>query len=285
MSAKTPKIVDCSKCKYKCQESVTEKEREVLCKEYWNLNDFNRQKDFTLSCLGIKEATQRPNRVPKTQRPRSLCNYYNFSLNMKKIRVCQKFFTATLCISNGPINTAVRGRSENKLFIEYDKRGKHCPSNKTSVEDFNEIKIHINSFPVVESHYARKSTKRLYLDEKLSISKMYELFKNKYKVDHPHVSTIPQLSVYRKIFCTNFNLSFFKPKKDQCAACERYKTASIEDKLQLEESNNDHLERMHQSFIAKDIDNTLSKMTNNHVVASFDLQSTLQIPCSDVNVL
>jgi len=71
----------------------------------------------------------------------------------------------------------------------------------------------------------------LNLDEKLSISKMYELFKDKYKIDHPHISTIPQLTVYRNIFCTNFNLSFFKPKKYQCAACDRYITASLEDKL------------------------------------------------------
>jgi len=169
MNAKIPKVVDCSKCKFKCQEYFTEKEREILCQEYWNLNDFNRQKDFILSCLEIKEATQRLNRVPKTQRPRSLCNFYYFSLNMKKIRVCLQFFTATLCISNGPINTAVQRRSDNKVFIECDKRGKHCPSNKTSTKDVNEIKSHINSFPVVESHYTRKSIKRLYLDEKLNI--------------------------------------------------------------------------------------------------------------------
>ncbi|KAE9544349.1 hypothetical protein AGLY_001528 [Aphis glycines] len=143
MSAKIPKIVDCSKCKYKCQEYFNEKKREILCKKYWNLNDFNRQKDFILSCLE-KEATQCLNRVPKTQRPRSLY---------------------------------------------------------------------------------------------------------------------------------------------QCAACDRYKTASLDNKLQLEESNNEHLDRMHQSFIAKDIDNTLSKITSNYVVASFDLQSTLQIPCSDVSLI
>jgi len=91
-NAKIPKIVDCSKCKYKCQEYFNEKEREILCKKYWNLNDFNRQKDFILSCLEIKEDTQRLNRVPKTQRPRSLCNFYYFSLNMKKNKSLSKIF-------------------------------------------------------------------------------------------------------------------------------------------------------------------------------------------------
>jgi len=29
-------------------------------------------------------------------------------------------------------------------------------------------------------------------------------------------------AVYRKIFCVNYNLSFHKPKKDQCSVCTRY---------------------------------------------------------------
>ena len=27
---------------------------------------------------------------------------------------------------------------------------------------------------------------------------------------------------YRQIFCDDFNLSFFKPKKDQCSLCAKY---------------------------------------------------------------
>jgi len=34
---------------------------------------------------------------------------------------------------------------------------------------------------------------------------------------------------------------------------------------------------MQQSFIAKDIDNTLGQISPNYVVASFDLQSTLHL--------
>jgi len=29
-------------------------------------------------------------------------------------------------------------------------------------------------------------------------------------------------AIYRKVFCTEFNLSFFKPKKDQCSVCSTY---------------------------------------------------------------
>jgi len=91
--------------------------------------------------------------------------------------------------------------------------------------------------------------------------------------------------VYRQIFCTNFNLSFFKPKKDQCASCEKFKNSSNTEKLLLNENHEEHLERMHQSFIAKNIDNIIANISTNYVVASFDLQSTLQLPSSEVSLM
>lgn len=174
--------------------------------------------------------------------------------------------------------------SEDGLFANQDKRGCLPSINKTSNENINAIKLHIESFPKIESHYTRKSTKRLYLDEKLSISKMYELFVEKFILEYPG-NMVPSLSVYRNIFCTSYNLSFFKPKKDQCASCNKFKSATLEKKSFLEEDYNKHIERMHQSFIAKDIDNTLGQISPNYVVASFDLQSTLQIPSSDVSLM
>ena len=91
---------------------------------------------------------------------------------MEKQRICQKFFMATLCISNGPIITAIKGKSvTGQFFNASDQRAKKINSlhNKTNIEDIDAIKSHINSFPVTESHYTRKSSKRHYLDEKLSI--------------------------------------------------------------------------------------------------------------------
>jgi len=114
---------------------------------------------------------------------------------------------------------------------------------------------------------------------------MYELFVEKFILEYPG-NIVPSLSVYRNIFCTSYNLSFFKPKKDQCASCNKFKNATFEEKSFLEQDYNQHIERMQQSFIAKDIDNTLGQISPNcYVVASFDLLSTLQIPSSDVSLM
>ena len=41
---KKPKIVDCSKCRFKCSSFFAEDQRESLCKEYYGLADYRRQK-------------------------------------------------------------------------------------------------------------------------------------------------------------------------------------------------------------------------------------------------
>lgn len=50
-----------------------------------------------------------------------------------------------------------------------DKRGHKIPPNKTSEEWISKIKLHIESFPTMESHYCRKDSKKKYLDPTLTI--------------------------------------------------------------------------------------------------------------------
>ena len=57
-----------------------------------------------------------------------------------------------------------------------DSRCKHSPANKTSDLKNSVIRDHIYSCPVMESHYCRKSSKRIYLEIRLTTSKMCEQF-------------------------------------------------------------------------------------------------------------
>lgn len=111
----------------------------------------------------------------------------------------------TLNINNGPINTAFNHINSGGTFSSEDKRGKHAPSNKTSDDIINKIKNHIESFPVIESHYVRKTSKRMFLDCKLSINKLYAL----YCKQHENDEQLPCLTVYKKVFGTNYNYAFF----------------------------------------------------------------------------
>ena len=91
--------------------------------------------------------------------------------------------------------------------------------------------------------------------------------------------------VYRETFCTQYNLSFHKPKNDQCQKChtchEKTRTgmATEDDKVE----NKAHLERKIQSREAKANDKQLAK-TDKHVHAvTFDLEAVLTTLCSLVS--
>ena len=98
--------------------------------------------------------------------------------------MCKAFFLATLCISNNAVLKAFSDRSDHNAFIGGDKRGHHKPKHKLSAERHQFIINHIESFPVVESHYCRADTSRKYLEPGLSVIKMHELYKEKCEEKH-----------------------------------------------------------------------------------------------------
>lgn len=99
-----------------------------------------------------------------------------------------------LDISDQSIRTVKNKIKESGLtgVIADDMRGKHKNRPFRYPEEMK-IKVmeHISRFPVIESHYCRESSQRHYLEQGLSVAKMYELYKE------------------------DFNLAFYQPKKDR----------------------------------------------------------------------
>ena len=91
---------------------------------------------------------------------------------------------------------------------EPDMRGRKRGSK--GIKHMHEIKSHIKSYPAMEPHYVRKTSKRKYLDSSLNIAKMHSQFLELHK-DSDLANT--KLSSYRYVFNTEFNLSFFRPKR------------------------------------------------------------------------
>ena len=137
--------------------------------------------------------------------------YYLHAEGQEK-RVCKQFFLRTLDTSDARVNSALKERSGNNSFVGDDKRGKHTPSNKTPEEDLHHVRRHIESFPITESHYTRKYTKTKYLDQKLSIAKMYALYLDHCKNQDPPLKPVGEMT-YRRILCKEYNLSFYHPQK------------------------------------------------------------------------
>lgn len=143
-------------CRYNCNTNFNEHERQEICKSFWALGDNNRQKDFLIKHIEL--LTPKRRKVdPSSESARSISKVYYLQSVKGRFRVCLNFFKKTLCISHGPIETAIRGKdSSTGLFRGEDKRGRKEPGNKTSVEQVTLVKEHIESFPAMESHYVRK---------------------------------------------------------------------------------------------------------------------------------
>ena len=103
--------------------------------------------------------------------------------------------------------------NKNGFFDSEERRGRYPPppANKTPPEAELEVKRHIESFPTLESHYARKDSQRKYLPGDLNVAKMYQLYVDQVKAKGKDPVSI---SVYRHIFNNDFNLAFHMPKKD-----------------------------------------------------------------------
>lgn len=204
----------------------------MICRQYWEC-DFERRREFIARCCEKCAVKRRRQRRVDTKERSAQYEYYLQSFDHepedgdggKGIRVCKQFFADTLCLSKTAVSDALSSVGPHGVSLAPDQRNL-VPHTSMSPETKAKIREHIQSFPTVMSHYCRSSTQRKYLSSDLSLSKMYRLFKEK----HPEESVVQE--TYRQIFVGEFNLSFYKPKKDQCLTCRQYdmsKTSSAED--------------------------------------------------------
>lgn len=211
--AKVPKPTKCGTCKFKCVENFSEEDRSSLCRNYWKM-DFVAKKNFILSLVKVEPIKTRRVQTTSNKKPRSFSKKCFFKKDGTEIQVCQNFFSATLCISLDVISDALAKTDSLGMYTGNDRRGKKEPPNKINERDVEFVKKHIESFPVIEAHYCRKDTKKSYLaPEVKSVTHMHSLYLE-YCKDAQREPV--KESKYRSIFCEEYNIGFFQPKKDLC---------------------------------------------------------------------
>ncbi|CAG5016548.1 unnamed protein product [Parnassius apollo] len=208
---------DCgANCSRKCREAITENQRSLIFKNFWELGDHNKQMDYISRFV---------RRVPKKQviaasassSRRKWSFEYNLFIEGQEIRTCKTMFLNTLSISDMWLQTLFKkiDKSATGTIIN-DKRGRHG-TRKNAVPDQvkQSVRDHISQMPLVDSHYVRNRTCKQYLDEQLNFPILYKLYLEWMNEKHSDqvVATSRQ---YREIFKTDFNIDFNKPKKDQC---------------------------------------------------------------------
>ena len=268
----------CGKCRYKCSTNINEEERQNIFASYWNLGSHERQRDFI--CQRVSEKPTKPGENAKR---RDLARTYTLRTDGRNVRVCKKLFLDTLGIGRKTVDSAMKNNCHG-VFTGRDNRGRHVPANKTTDSKRSLVKEHIESFPLVESHYIRKTSQRKYLAPGLSISKMYDLYVE-YNKEKDTTSTPVKSNIYREIFCNDYNISFHVPKKDQCLQCEQFKQKQSSGEVTNEEvkRNEDHIERKDRAREEKLADKLIAIQDKSVHVTTFDLEAVLSTPCSLVS--
>lgn len=260
----------CNNCIFQCNEKINIESRQLLLQNFYLLGDKTRQRDFVSKCMTSISPKQN-----KSARKRLINKAYYFTVEGKKIRVCKKFFTSTLSISNNSITTVIAKTNETG-YVEDEKRGKHNNRvNKTDESKIEEIVSHINLFPRIESHYCRARTKKEYLDGSLNLSIMYRLYVEKSQEEGKQFVKKP---IYENIFNTRFNIGFHKPKKDQCSTCEAFRNAPGKDSSFNMEEHEKHLKDVKLARAEKQKDKEICKENLDVATCCYDLQAVMTLP-------
>ncbi|KAG8284681.1 hypothetical protein J6590_097758 [Homalodisca vitripennis] len=134
-----------------------------------------------------------------------------------RVPVCRKAFINLHAITSKALYRLTQLKEANNT--PEDRRGKHDKRvNAKSAEITGLIHSHITSFPTKISHYT--TTPQTYLDAHLTVSKMHDLFINKYR----HLSGEVKYEFYLKFFRDTFSYRFGRPQIDVCSTCEDLNT-------------------------------------------------------------
>ena len=135
--------------------NVDEDNRRRIFQEYWGLKSYDRQRDFICSHVLQGES----NAKGGEKRTREVTRRYKFAVDGKSVRVCKKFFLLQPLVLALKLDYALKRKQATDSPIK-DKRGKGTYHNKTPEVDtcIERIHTHIDSFPAMESHYARKES-------------------------------------------------------------------------------------------------------------------------------
>lgn len=269
--------VPCSdKCRKKCSEKFDEVHRKAVFDAFWKLGNSTRQWDFISK---YSEPLKPKYRRALEDSTRSLNKSYYLPLCEEKVNVCRLMFLNTLGVSSFVIHTSTRKTSPGGS-IQNDKRGKHGKQPRIDVTVRESIKNHINSFPRIESHYRRADSQRNYIDGSLNLASMYRLY-----VEECKKNGMPSAKrhMYETVFNTEFNISFFKPKKDQCSLCESFLNTSLQGRSDIQDKYDNHIKEKNLSRQSKASDVEKSKSGKFSVVC-YDLQAVLTVPNGDISV-
>ncbi|XP_060810002.1 uncharacterized protein LOC132904096 [Amyelois transitella] len=252
----------------KC-ETIDEDSRKEIFKQFWSFT-WGEKKTLVNEWVTTIDTVRPRNRNTKETTKRANTFVYHLKVNNVRVKVCRKMFLNTLDLgrwtvqnwkknfSLQPPSTMRRHNQSSELVV---------PQRKKSLIEF------LNSLPVMESHYCRATSQKLYLlPEWKSKESLYKFYVDDWCKER-NIEAL-SISMFSNIF-EGKNFSLFRPKKDQCEKCACYKVGAV-----TEEQHKEHIEKVKQAREEKAKDKE-----GEDYVFTVDLQAVLMAPKSNVSTL
>ena len=287
-TVKAVKEMEYVTCKYHCRcvENVSPEDRQTSYDTYWSTTEYLQRKQLLFDRLSQAYPKRRITQEPtKSRKLLSTCYYLDKideeTGTVGRTEVCRKVFLATLQCGEKIIRNLLMNNDVGAV-VKPEMRGSHPPGNKFSQETRKRALDHLNSFPKVESHYTRKSSTKLYIQDssnfgKLTVSRMHELYMQ--EIDKESKEKGENKVAVGYIYCFNLfqelNIAIHKPKKDQCSYCNRYK----DDEPAWHKKNIDQKRALHDKLKEE------AKTDSSIFCFNFDLEAVLYTPCGKVSTL
>lgn len=269
----------------KCSDRFTEGIRKIFFNEFWQISDHTKQWEyinkFTKRLEKNRKTTEGPSRRKFTTK-----YYLPLPVNDSTYEaqpVCLKMFCATLSITDQTVRTA-HEKLDACGITSSDNRGKHQNHpKKVDEEMIRSVCDHVKSFQPVESHYTRKNTSKLYLDNSLSFNKMFSMYKDCSEL-HKYNNTAETERQYRCIVNDHMNIAFFIPKKDMCDKCHSFSNEGSPTEEQVL-AHNKHIsnKEIARQYKAKDKEEAI-RSGLKVVCATYDFQKLLSCPSGEVSL-
>lgn len=190
----------------KCYLKFTEVDQKALLDQF---HEFDSKNEQDLHLQRLIEWSDIKRKRGAIQKRKASFTYFVLFKNTRT-RICRNAFINLHVISQKRVFRICTLLTQN--ITPRDKRGYNVKSHVMAGETCKKIYDHITSFPTKTTHYG--STQINYLDARLNLKTMYNLFKIKYP------ETKVKYEFYVKYFNENFKLRFGRPQIDVCSACE-----------------------------------------------------------------
>lgn len=211
----------CKKSKNRHCSNFSEIERITIFNSFWRYMSWEEKRVYVTS--NVEYVSKQRNSVGENSRRSGTFNYFLRKKDNVKLRVCKKMFLGTIGLKEDMVQDWVK-KTEYGINVASKLNKKRT---KVSDKKREYLKAFLDSLPKMPSHYCRKESSKLYLEQFFQTKQ--ELFRQYTK--YCEESSCPELILSNPVFDQMFsdlNLALYQPRKDRCDTCCGYDTKNID---------------------------------------------------------